>query len=315
MKTKAIMNSVTAVLNKASFKLKKHSPEILVVVGTIGVVASTVMACKATTKATKVVEKAKEDVETIHEAVENGVTNAGEEYTVEDSQKELTHVYAKAGVELVKLYAPAVILGALSLTGIITSNRIHRKRNMALAAAYTAVDRGSKDYRNNVVERFGAKVDKELKYNIKKKEIEETVTDENGKEKTIKKTIEVANVPASGSQYARWFDNMSREYTGNREYDMTFLLQQQRYANDLLVSRGKGGRLFLNEVYDMLDIPRSQAGQIVGWIYDPDLATVDNYVDFGIHDSWRQCARDYVNGYEEYILLDFNVDGNVWEDM
>lgn len=314
MKNVNVMNRMGGTLHKIGFQLKKHSPEILIVAGVVGVVASTVMACKATTKASKVVEKAKDDINEIHKAAEKGVTNAGEAYSEEDSGKDLTTVYAKTGVELFKLYAPAVALGALSLTSIITSNQILRKRNVALAAAYATVDRSFKDYRSRVIERFGEKVDKELKYNIKKKEVEETVVDENGNEKVVRKTVDVASFN-EGSQYARWFDNKSREYTDNHDYNLCFLLNVQRQANDLLISRGKGGRVFLNEVYDMLDIPRSKEGQVVGWIYDPELATVDSYIDFGIHDYWRENARDFVDGYQPYILLDFNVDGNVWDDM
>ena len=91
-----------------------------------------------------------------------------------------------------------------------------------------------------------------------------------------------------------------------------FLKRQQAYANDKLKANGY---LFLNEVYDMLGIPKSKAGQVVGWIYDPENGTGDNYVDFGIYNVNREAARDFVNGYERTILLDFNVDGNIWEMM
>ena len=87
-----------------------------------------------------------------------------------------------------------------------------------------------------------------------------------------------------------------------------FLKDQQRYANDILKSKG---HLFLNEVYDMLSIPRTKAGQVVGWIYDEKHPVGDNFVDFGIYDIYNERARDFVNGYERTILLDFNVDGNI----
>lgn len=35
----------------------------------------------------------------------------------------------------------------------------------------------------------------------------------------------------------------------------------------------------------------------------------DNFIDFGVFDGDRPRARDFVNGYERSILLDFNVDG------
>ena len=87
-----------------------------------------------------------------------------------------------------------------------------------------------------------------------------------------------------------------------------FLKQQQSYANDLLKSRG---HLFLNEVYDLLGIQRTKAGNIVGWIYDEKNPVGDNFVDFGIYDINRPKNRDFVNGYERTIILDFNVDGDI----
>lgn len=103
-------------------KGKKHSPEILIVAGVAGTVVSAVLACRATLKVGEVAEKAKDDVERIHKAAETGVTEAGEAYTAEDNKKDLTIVYVRTGLEYVKLYAPAAILGALSITGILASN-------------------------------------------------------------------------------------------------------------------------------------------------------------------------------------------------
>lgn len=80
--------------------------------------------------------------------------------------------------------------------------------------------------------------------------------------------------------------------------------------NDLLRSRG---HVFLNEVYDCLGIPRTKAGQIVGWVYSKDNPVGDNYIDFGIYDVYKPAIADFVNGYERSILLDFNPDGNIWE--
>ena len=61
----------------------------------------------------------------------------------------------------------------------------------------------------------------------------------------------------------------------------------------------------------MLGIPRTQAGQIVGWIYDEKHPIGDNKVDFGIYNTYNEANRNFVNGYERTILLDFNVDGNI----
>lgn len=290
---------------KVVAKGKKHSPEILVVAGVAGTVVSAVLACKATLKVGEVAEKAKDDVERIHAATETGVTEVGEVYTAEDSKKDLTIVYVKTGLNYAKLYAPAVILGALSITGILASNNILRKRNVALAAAYTAVDKGFKEYRGRVVERFGDKVDQELRYGIKAKKIEETEVDpETGKEKKVKRVVEVAD-PNLKSDFACYFDKTSRNYETNRDFNMMFLRAQQNFANDVLRARG---HLFLNEVYDMLDLPRTTAGQIVGWVYDPEKPDCDGYVDFRI----LEIVKENEDGtYEPAIIIDPNVDGDI----
>ncbi|GHV42407.1 hypothetical protein FACS189490_11290 [Clostridia bacterium] len=309
MKKAEIITKIGKPFSKLSFKLQKHSPEILIVVGVVGIVTSAVLACKATTKVSEILEAAKKDIDSVHEVLNDNPTD--EEYTVEDSKKDLAKIYIQTGFKLVKLYAPALALGVLSIGSILTSNDILRKRNTALSAAYIAVDKGFKEYRSRVVEKFGEEVDRELKYNIKAKKIDEVVIDENGKEKKVKSTINVAD-PNTYSDYARFFDDGCAGWEKDSEYNLTFLRTQQQYANDKLIANG---RLFLNDVYEALGIPPTKAGQVVGWVYDLKNPVGDNYVDFGIYDLHREKVRDFVNGYERTILLDFNVDGNIWELM
>lgn len=310
MKKNEIMNSVSRSFGKVGFQLKKHSPEILAVTGTIGVVTSAIMACRATTKLSSILEHSKNEIEVINTAMEHPEYLGDNEYTKEDGKNDLRISYVNTAFSIVKLYTPSVILGTLSITAMLTSNNILRKRNIALAAAYTAVDKGFKEYRSRVVERFGEELDKELRYNLKAKEIEEKVIDEKtGKEKTVKKTVNVID-PTKYSVYARFYDDGCNGWTKNPEDNLYFLKCQENYANDLLKSRG---HLFLNEVYDMLGIPRTQAGQIVGWVYDEKNPVGDNFVDFGILDAYDERKRDFVNGHERVILLDFNVDGEIFK--
>lgn len=319
MKKAEIVNKMGGVFRKAGFKLQKHSPEILVVSGIVGVVVSAVLACKATTKVSEILEETKKNIDDIHECEANETLEAV--YSVEDVKKDLTIVYIQTGIKFIKLYAPAVVLGAISITSILASNNILRKRNIALGAAYTAVDKGFKEYRKRVVEKFGKDVDKELKYGIKAKKIKESSTDpETGKEVKTEKTVFVVN-PSDISEFARFFEQYTTDEEGNtivnhnwdpnNEYNLMFIKAQERYANDLLKAKK---RLFLNEVYEMLGLPRSKAGQIVGWVYDPEDTSRDNYVDFGLYQD-NLSYSDFVNGYDPAILLDFNVDGNIWDLM
>ena len=305
MKNKTeIMKSVNGVASKAVMKLKKHSPEILVVAGIAGTVVSAVLACKATTKVAEILDETKGTLDTIHEGMETGAIN-GREYTTEDGKKDTVVVYAQTGVKLAKLYGPAIILGTLSITSILASNNILRKRNVALGAAYAAIDKSFKEYRGRVIERFGEQVDTELKYGIKAKKFEEIEVDpETGKEKKIKKTVMVAD-PNLQSDYAVYFDSKSRNYETNPDYNRMFLKAQQAFANDKLQTRG---HLFLNEVLDDLDLPRTPAGQIVGWTKDGP----DGYVNFRIIEVERETEDGH---HEPALLLDFNVEGNIWEKM
>lgn len=305
MKNKTeIMKSVNGVASKTVMKLKKHSPEILVMAGIAGTVVSAVLACKATTKVAEILDETKGTLDTIHEGMETGVIN-GQEYTTEDGKKDTVVVYAQTGMKLAKLYAPAIILGTLSITSILASNNILRKRNVALGAAYAAIDKSFKEYRGRVIERFGEQVDTELKYGIKAKKFEEIEVDpETGKEKKVKKTVMVAD-PNLQSDYAVYFDSKSRNYETNPDYNRMFLKAQQAFANDKLQTRG---HLFLNEVLDDLDLPRTPAGQIVGWTKDGP----DGYVNFRIVEVERETED---GRYEPALLLDFNVEGNIWEKM
>lgn len=304
-------NGITRAFHRVGFKVKKHSPEILITAGVVGVVTSCVMACRATTKLNDILEESKKNVDTINAAAEVGVVN-DVEYTKEDSKKDLAIVYTQTAVKVVKLYAPAVAVGALSLTGIIASNKILRNRYVAMSSAYAIANNSFKEYRGRVIERFGKELDRELKYNIKAEEVERKVVDEKGKEKIEKEVVKVGYL-GKCTEHAKYFDETCLGWTRDAEMNMIFLKQQQSFANELLQARG---HVFLNEVYDMLGIDRTKAGNMVGWVYDEEHPVGDNFIDFGIYDDINEPRRRaFVNGYEKSILLDFNIDGNILDLM
>lgn len=301
--------SLNRKINKAGLLIKKYSPEILAAVGVVGTVASAVIACKATTKISEILEEPKETIDNIHK-LRDGELISDEPYDDKDARKDIAIVYVQTGLKLAKLYAPAVLLGSLSIGSLLTSNGILKKRNVAIAAAYTTVEKGFKEYRDKVVEKFGENVDRELKYGIKAKEIQETIVDENGKAKKVKKTVETIDKTKLRSPYAKFFDSSCPQWEDDAEYNLSFLLGQQEYMNNVLKQRGY---VFLNDVLDLLGIERTKAGQIVGWVYDEKEPNGDNYIDFGIYELYDEANRRFVNGLEPVILLDFNVDGNILE--
>jgi hypothetical protein len=288
------MSKFNAMINKACFGLKKHSPEILIVGGVVGVISAAVMACIASTKLNGVVEESNKRINDV-KADENS------------TKKELVKAYAKTGVELFKLYSPSIAVGAVSIVCILSSNDILRKRNAALAAAAATINESFKEYRNRVIDRFGESIDKELKNNVKYETVEKTVKDENGNEKVVKETVEVTKYDGY-SKFAKFFDESCPDWTKDADSNLIFLKNQERIANNLLVDNGY---LYLNDVYRLIGIRETQAGHEVGWIYEDNNSVGDNYVDFGMTNVHREATRDFVNGYERVILLDFNVDGPI----
>lgn len=292
--------------NLVKFNVKKYSPEILTVAGAAGCIGGTIWACKATLKLPETIEQCKERKALVEAAREVLKPN---EY-----KKEITKVNVKNAIEIGKLYAPAAVVEGLSIGMIFGANMTLRKTNAGLAAAYGTLDKMYKKYRKNVIDTFGEEVDKDMRFGIKHEKIEEIETDENGKEKKVKKEVAVVDYdpddPNYISEYGRFFDSTVFGWDKNPEINMMTLKSYQSYANNLLKVKGY---LFLNDVYKIIGFEPSIAGQSVGWVYDPNNEVGDNYIDFGIFEA-RNANRRFVNGYEPVILLDFNVDGDIIHD-
>ena len=302
-KLQTLKTGVSRVAGRSGLVMKKHSPEILMTVGVVGIVTSTVLACRATLKAEEVVETAKNKLDKIHYAKEN---ISAEEYSEQDYQKDLVIAYVQTGVDFVKLYGPAVTLGVASIACVLGAHGIMRKRNIAIMAAYKAVEQNFSTYRKRVIEEFGEEKDRHYRTGVYAEQVTVTKVDpETGKKTKVTETVEKVD-PSMVSQYARFFDKNSSQWSPQPEYNLTFLKCQQNYANDLLHARG---HIFLNEVYDMLGVPRTQGGAIVGWVKGEG----DDFVDFGIFDGDDEKKRAFVNGYEDSVLLDFNVAGVIYD--
>lgn len=305
--------NIKLTFNRALLQVKKRSPEIMIAAGVIGTVVTTVVACKATMKVETILNESKKNRQLIEDTHDGKIGIGPDEYSDDDYKKDITINTVQTGVSLIKNYAPAATIGVVSIASILGGYNVMKKRNVALVAAYTAVNEGFKEYRGRVVERFGKEVDRELKNNIKAKKIEVAEVDENGETKIVKKKAGV--IEESGkSEYARYFNKESHCWEENFDYNMMFLRAQQNLANDILRTKG---HIFLNEVYDMLGLPRTQAGQLVGWVYNPDNAIGDNYVDFNLPDDdeifFEHMCDESEKIYSRAIPLDFNVDGYVLE--
>ena len=296
-----ILSSASSLVKKTGFKIKKHSPEICQAVGIVGMVGTVILACKATLKLPKKTEILENHLKKIKENDKN-------------DRKAIARMYGWYAIELVKLYGPCTALGVTSIASMSAATQILRNRNASLAAAYASVDAGFKAYRKNVISRFGEEVDKQLKFSATEETVKEKEELEDGTKKTVKKKINVIDSKefAGCSPYAKIFDEYNPYYKDDAEYNLFFIRQVEKYVNDKLRS---DKFVYLNDVYKLLGFQPTKAGQIVGWVYDKDNPNGDNYIDFGLNDIWHQKTRDFVNGYERAVILDFNVDGNILDLM
>lgn len=293
-------------LGKIGLGFKSASPEIFVGAGIGCMIAGTIFACKATLKADEVLKEKDLNIAKIKKLKdtaddENNHVVSKDDYSDENYRKDIFVAYAKMARGFVKLYAPAIAFSAVGIAAVLQGHGVLTKRNVAIAAAYETVKEGYSEYRKRVVDELGDEADKRFRYGVQKKDIEVEEEQEDGTVK--KKTKKNADVIEGYSKNAKFFDSASQYWCKSAEYNLLFLRERQEYANNILHQRG---HLFLNEVYDMLGIPRTEEGQVEGWRDDGV-----GFVDFGIYELYREAARDFVNGYENVILLDFNTDGNI----
>lgn len=289
-------------VSRAGLQMKKYSPEVLMVAGVVSIVGGTVLACKATLKVDAIKKKREDVYETIEEAYDLSEQGELDEvYTVEDATKDRTIATVHMGVQLVKAYAPGAGLVIFGLACVMGSHGIMRKRNVALLGLYKAAEETLTAYRKRVVDELGEEKDRQFRYGMKVETIDDIIVDDKGKEKSVKKDVTVLD-PNGISLYAKFFDESCPDWHKDTNRNFHFLKCQQSYANDQLHAKG---HIFLNEVYDLIGIPRTPEGQLVGWVKGMG----DDFVDFGMFDRDKQQVRDFVNGYERSILLDFNVAG------
>ena len=296
---KFVPKAVSMKFGRQLLHLQKSSPQVMFVGGVAAGLGATVLACRATLKLSDVLEQAAELKAKSEFLYDNG---KNDDYSDKQYAKDLTVIRVKAMLNVTKLYAPSAGLMMIATAMLTGSHVTLNRRNASLTAAYAATDQAFQQYRERVREQLGVDADRDLRYGTR--EDKETVEGEDGKKKTVKVTRVSDEMP---SQYARFFDQLCENWKRNSEYNAIFLRAQQNYANDMLQARG---HVFLNEIYDMLGIERSGAGAMVGWVTGKG---GDDYIDFGIFDDkTNPRVRDFVNGREDAILLDFNVDGPIY---
>lgn len=307
MKMKFNTTNLRKSFKKAELSLRKHSPEILMVAGVIGTVAGAVMACKETLELSNTLEECNQEK---LELAESYATTSEDFFPESEYKKEQAKMTVRHAAKIAKLYAPSVIMEAASIGVIFASNDIMRKRNASMAAAYATLNSMYKKYRQNVIETYGEDVDKDMRYGAKREKVTEIDEDGNKIKKEVA-VVDIDNTALSISDYSRFFQLGCRGFDqSSGRYNMMYLKGIQAMFNNKLIA---DGYVMLNDVYRELGIDTVPEGWQIGWVYDDSNPIGDNYIDFGLYEARNKNQRA-VNDWEPVILMDFNVDGNLYED-
>lgn len=280
------MTKIAVIAKRGLVRLKKYSPEILLVSGLFSGAA----ALYYTYKATKVqvvndedFNNKKEEIIAKHEDDPNPV-KAKEEIKAE-LKPHLRH-YIK---DTARTFAKPAGLAVVSAACILGSFGTLKKQNGMLLASVKAF------------ESF-----------VNPKELPEP--DENHDEEVISsdnppnRETQLKNYRPGYSPYARIFEEGSSvRWSKIPGMNQSLILQAQDYGTNLLRAQG---HLFLNEMYDYLGFPRTPEGAVCGWL----MGYGDDYVDFGLYDH-NPKTKEFLSGNNDAVLLDFNVAGVIWDKI
>lgn len=302
MKANQILTSINSMAKQVMYEAGKKSPEILMIIGGVSIIGGVILAATATLKVDQALEETKETILKIHETVDNELV----EYDEKDSKKDLMVVYLRAGLNMAKLYAPALLFTSAGIICMLSANNILRKRNAALAASYTALVTSFSKYRQRVSDKYGVQAEHDIRFNVVTDKISETIIDAKGKEKTVDTEVKVATLDGFSDFAVAFNKYTSTDWKQNSEYRDMFLNSQEAYVNDLLRINH---RLFLNDVYQALGMPITKAGQLCGWIYDKDHPIGDNRIVFTRIEDYYVKMPD--GSLEKSVIIDFNCDGAI----
>lgn len=298
---------------KVSLTLRKHAPTILVIGGTIGLVTAGILACKETTKLDEVLAKGEErtnqladKINKVEDFKETGSVSE-EDYTEDDEKKDIVGVYAKNALDVAKLYAPSVILAVASVSAILGGFGILKARHAAITMAFGEMSAAFAEFKNRTKAAVGEEKYREILDGVGK-ELKEVI-DDNGN--TV--VAEVDTVKPIFDPYTfEWNAETTKEsgsYTkGDPAGNLAFLMAVQEAFNNKL--RNLTGYVFLNDILEELGLPKTKAGQEVGWVIQPnDEHEGDNYIDFGIEnvDNVDKETMKFTRNF----VLHFNCDGYI----
>lgn len=291
------LSSMSRAFNTVKFGAINHSPELLMGVGTISMGLSIFSAIGNAMKFDAQLKKHNERLEKLDaiQIAQNEGTATEEMQAINVKQARMSTYIDTAKCAIVT-FAPTIGFAAISICSFFGAAGIMKGRYATLASAFAGLASKEKFLESRIVEEYGEDKLRELKMEKASNVINAHVDEETGE--VIEERKEP---PVVHSMFSKWFDEGNEHWTKSAENNRYFLDQKEQWANRMLETRGY---LFLNEVYEMLGMEKTQAGAIFGWLDKGE----QYQVNFGIFNADYAPKRDFVNGTERSILLEFNVE-------
>lgn len=298
--------SITTAFHTGMARISKHAPTILSVAASAGVVATGYLAWQAGTRFEYVEGR---DWERRKECQRNADNIPDEEVPKYERMLRIKFI-----LDTAYTVAPAAIVGAATITMIYFSNSISKKRLAAVGAAYTALQTAFDGYKKTMVDALGKETVEKIvapKLPNVGKSAEEILSSDNKSDAADVADAVIASMKDL-SPYARIIsEDSSNCWDDSEDYTSENIAAVQLWANRRLERKG---HLFLNEVFDQFGLSRTREGAVVGWIKNSENG--DGYVSFGDFEAntYRVPNDDY-SRVDTNFILDFNVDGMIWDKI
>ena len=280
-------------LGKSKLFIKAKSPEILIGIGIATGIGRVVAAVIETHKYSDgIVKDHKEAIKEIKKFKEEH----GDAYTKKDIAVDTAIAYFDTTKYAVRVYWPAMALGAISIASTLGGYSIISSRYTAAVASCTALKEAFTKYRGRVIEELGEEQDRHFLLGTRKETIVEK--NENGEDEVKEVEVPDHDICLADTQFL-FAKGVSMEWKPDPYYDLSFLKAQEQHKTRQLRARGY---ILLNEVLYDLGIKQTTAGAHLGWVWG--FPGADDVIDFQIKE-----LRDE-HGLPEYFL-DFNCHGDV----
>lgn len=261
--------NISSIARGVKVSLSRHSPEILTGIGIAGMITTTVLAVKATPKALKLIEEKKEELN--KKSFDDKMNENGDLRDYHEVNKLKFPDVFKATW---KCYIPSAITAAASVACLVGASSVHIKRNAVLATAYQLSETALTEYREKVVETIGEKKEEVIREKVDKERIKKNPVSKN--EVII---TEKGNTLCMDALTGRYFKS-----------DIDKINKAVNAINNRILHDYSAS---LNELYNELNIPGVDIGNLLGW--NSDMGLIETYLRSQLTEEGTPC-----------LVLDFN---------